>query len=195
MHTFSADSGAMRTLLKWIGDKLTPYAHNYVNWERKNRWLRRAGLKIGLHGVVIDRGFSCLTGLEENIHIEDYAAIGNNCHIWNFNEVRIGKFCMFASDVSLTNGGHHTDSLEPFSGPLIIGNGCWIGNGARIIGPITVGDNSIIAAGAVVVHDVLPGTIVAGVPARKIGERTLPEKVWHLGNVYFSPFTFNRVEA
>lgn len=97
---------------------------------------------------------------------------------------------MFAADVTLTNGGHHPDTFIPFSGPLKVGNGCWIGNGARIVGSLTIGDNAIVGAGAVVIRDVPAGSIVAGVPARKIGERALPEKVWHLGNTFFDPITF-----
>jgi acetyltransferase-like isoleucine patch superfamily enzyme len=194
MPPFISDSGTMRALLKWIADKATPHVHNYRSWERKNRWLRRAGLNIGSRGVAIDSNFSCLTGLEENIHIEDYTAIGINCSIWNYSAVRIGRFCMIASESTLVNGGHDTNTFEPFSGPLLIGSGCWIGNGARIVGPLVIGENSIVAAGAVVIHDVAPGTIVAGVPARKIGDRALPSKVWHLGDVYFDPLTFEVVE-
>ena len=101
---------------------------------------------------------------------------------------------MFAADVTLTNGGHDKNTFKPFSGPLIIGNGCWIGNGARIIGPLTIGDNSIIGAGSVVINDVAPKSIVAGVPAKVIGMRDLPLKVWHLGNDYFCPNDFKIIE-
>ena len=101
---------------------------------------------------------------------------------------------MFAADVTLTNGGHDKNTFEPFSGPLSIGSGCWISNGARIVGPLTIGDNAIVAAGAVVVDDVPPCAIVAGVPAKVIGYRVLPDKVWHLGDRWFSPHTFEAVE-
>ncbi|MFL9808732.1 acyltransferase [Stutzerimonas stutzeri] len=151
-------------------------------------------MNIAHNGVAIDRGFECLTGLEENIYVEDYAAIGIGAKFWSYNEIRIGKFCMFAAEVSLTNGGHNTSNFEPFSGPLVIGNGCWIGNGARVVGPLTIGDNCIIAAGAVVTRDVPAGSIVAGIPARVIKKREIPERVWHLGNQYFCPRTFVIVE-
>ncbi len=151
-------------------------------------------MNIAHPGVAIDSQFYCLTGQEDNIHIGAYAVIGVGARFWSFNEIRIGKFCMFAADVTLTNGGHDRNTFEPFSGPLVIGNGCWIGNGARIIGPLTIGENAIIGAGAVVVSDVPQNSIVVGVPARVIGYRNLPEKVWHLGNTWFSPHTFEVIE-
>lgn len=149
------------------------------------------GIDIGKN-VAIGQGFSCLAGQEEFIRIDDYAAIGTGARVWNFNEISIGKFCMFAADVTLVNGGHDKNSLEPYSGSLVIGNGCWIGNGARIVGPLVIGDNAIVGAGSLVIRDVPPGSIVAGVPAKVIGKRELQEKVWHLGGEYFSPFTFVR---
>ena len=194
MHTFVYKNGLLRKFLKKIADFRTPLSHDYRKWELKNFWLRLAGLNISRNGVAIDYGFQCLTSLEENIFVDDYAAIGIGAKFWNFNEIRIGKFCMFAAEVTLANGGHERNTFEPFSGPLIIGNGCWIGNGARILGPVMIGDNAIVGAGAVVIDDVPPGTIVAGVPARVIGIRELPDVVWHLGNTYFCPHTFKKIE-
>ena len=146
------------------------------------------------HHVVIDSGFFVLTLCEENVNISAYTAIGHRFSCFAFNKIFIGKFCMFAANVTLTNGGHDRNTLTPFSGVLSIGSGCWIGSGAHICGPITVGNNAIIAAGALVVDDVPPAAIVAGVPAKIIGYRTLPDKVWHLGNTWFSPYNFERVE-
>ncbi len=190
MHTLVCKNGWFRKIFKFIANIRTPFAHNYQKYEIKNYWLRLAGLHISNKGVSIDPDFQCLTGLEENIFIDDYSAIGMGAKFWNFNDIRIGKFCMFSTEVTLTNGGHDKNSFEPFSGPLIIGSGCWIGNGARIIGPLTVGDNAIIAAGAVVIKDVPPCSIVGGVPAKVIGMRNLPSRVWHLGNIYFCPKTY-----
>ncbi len=193
MHTFIASKAYYRKFCKLIANFLTPVEHVWHKWEHKNVWLRRAGINIGKN-VAIDYGFTCLTGLENNILIKDYAALGIGLKIWNFNEVIVGKFSMFAAEVTLVNGGHDPNTFLPFSGPLVIGNGCWIGNGARIIGPLTVGNNSIIGAGAVVVKDVPENSIVVGVPAKVIGYRELPEKVWHLGNTFFSSKSFELME-
>ncbi len=47
--------------------------------------------------------------------------------------------------------------------------GVEVGAGAKILGPITIGANSVIGANAVVIHSVPPGSIVVGIPARIIG--------------------------
>lgn len=54
--------------------------------------------------------------------------------------------------------------------PPIIGKGVRICAGAMVIGNITVGDNSIVAANATVVKNVPPNVVVAGVPAKIVGE-------------------------
>jgi acetyltransferase-like isoleucine patch superfamily enzyme len=57
------------------------------------------------------------------------------------------------------------------SEPINIGNDVWIGANSTILKGVNIGDGAVIAAGAVVTKDVGAYTIVAGVPARKIGER------------------------
>ncbi|MYN47384.1 serine acetyltransferase [Pseudoduganella sp. FT93W] len=60
-------------------------------------------------------------------------------------------------------GGRSGESLVP-----VIEAGAYIGAGARVLGPVTVGRNALVAAGAVVLADVAPGQAVAGIPARPI---------------------------
>jgi acetyltransferase-like isoleucine patch superfamily enzyme len=188
-----------RVIYKKIANYLTPCSSNIPQpgdsqWERKIWWLKKAGLQIGKN-VVIDHGFHCLTDLEENIQIDDYVVIGAGVKFWNFNSIRIRAFSLIAADVTFVNGGHNTDTLLPFSSPLIIGRGCWIGNGARIVGELSIGDHVIIGAGSVVIRDIPDCSIVAGVPARVIGERKVPEYVWRTGtrNTFFNSSTFEAV--
>lgn len=62
--------------------------------------------------------------------------------------------------------------------PISIGSRCFVGARATIMPGVRIGDDSIVAAGAVVTHSVPPGVIVAGVPAKIIGEtRDLLAKV------------------
>jgi maltose O-acetyltransferase len=63
------------------------------------------------------------------------------------------------------------DFVESFA-PVVIGDRVWIGLRALVLGGVTIGEGAIVAAGAVVTKDVAPYTIVAGVPAVSVGERT-----------------------
>ena len=55
-----------------------------------------------------------------------------------------------------------------FHAPIVIGNNVWIGAHATILAGVTLGENSVVAAGAVVTKDVPAGAVVAGVPAKII---------------------------
>lgn len=55
---------------------------------------------------------------------------------------------------------------------VVIGNDVWIGAYGIVLPGVTIGDGAVIAAGSVVTKDVAPYTIVAGVPAKQIGQRT-----------------------
>ena len=63
--------------------------------------------------------------------------------------------------VTLGGTGKHTGKRHP-----TIGNNVLIGAGAKVLGPINVGDNSRVAAGAVVLKDIPPNATAVGVPAR-----------------------------
>ena len=183
----------LKYLYKKIANWYTPNYHNYILWEKKNTFLRKSGINIG-NNVANDENFFILKGCEENLFIDDYSAIGIGFKVWAFHKVNIGKFNMFAGNVEISNGGHDVQSFEPYSEPLIIGNGCWIGHGVKIIKGVTIGNNVIIGGGSVVVDNIPDNAIAVGVPAKVIKYRELPEKVWHLGNEYFCPKTFELIK-
>jgi acetyltransferase-like isoleucine patch superfamily enzyme len=178
---------AYRCLADWVG----PNSNIPWRWSLKNFFLRKLNIKIG-NGVAIDSGFECL--YQGGLVVNDFSVIGKNVKIYNFSPIFIGKYCMFGGEIIISNGGHDKNTFEPFSGLIEIGNGCWIGTGAKIVGAnISIGNNAIVGAGALVNKDVPAGAIVVGVPARIIGYRNLPSKVWHLGSTWFSPHTFDAV--
>jgi serine O-acetyltransferase len=76
----------------------------------------------------------------------------------------IGDDCLIRHGVTLGNTGYD----DPFGAPRV-GNRVQIGAGAKLLGRITVGDDVIIGANAVVVHDVPSNAAVGGVPARPLG--------------------------
>jgi serine O-acetyltransferase len=115
------------------------------------------GVQIG-DQVEVDRGLMITHG---NVVIDGRVRIGRRCQLnpW----VTIG----------LSNSRKLGFSVE---GPTI-GNNVHVGTGAKIIGPVTVGDYARIGANAVVVHDVPPNCTVVGVPARVVVRRPPPEAV------------------
>lgn len=84
----------------------------------------------------------------------------------------------------IDHDGYGLDGKPAAEKPVKIGNHVWIGVRATILKGVTVGDNSIIAAGAVVTKDVEPNTIVAGNPARKI-RSTTGYTIFGKGQVYY----------
>ncbi len=182
-----------RKFNKLISNYLTPKYHDYFLWNRKSKYLRKSGINIG-NNVAIGNDFFVLEGCEHNVFINDYTIFAIACKIWAYNRIEIGKFNMFAANVELSNGEHDTSTFEPYSKPLIIGNGCWIGHGVKIIKGVTIGNNVIIGGGSVVIDDIPNNAIAVGVPAKVIKYRELPDKVWHLGNEYFCPKTFELIK-
>lgn len=102
--------------------------------------------------------------------------IGDNSILDGRNGIHIGEDVVFASNVRIWTEQHdHEDPWFRCStqhhGPVIIDKHAWIGSHTIILHSVHIGEGAVVAAGAVVTHDVPPFTIVAGIPAKKIGER------------------------
>ena len=120
-------------------------------------------------------------------HVE----IGNNfyanmdCIFLDVNKIKIGNNVMVGPRVSFYTAGHPIDpqirieELE-FGLPITVEDNVWIGGSATILPGVTIGKNSIIAAGAVVTKDVAANTIVGGNPAQLI--RAINEEDNHYWN-------------
>lgn len=79
---------------------------------------------------------------------------------------------MIGPNVSLITAGHPLEPLQrraaTIGKPILIERNVWIAAGATVIGGVTVGENSVVAAGSVVTRDVPPNTLAGGNPARVI---------------------------
>jgi len=93
-----------------------------------------------------------------------------------YERVEIGDFSRIGEMVTIRDHNHFSE-LEGVPGahkgfksaPIVIGKNVWIGVKATIMPGVSIGDNAIVGANAVVTKDVPPGAVVAGVPARVIG--------------------------
>ena len=134
------------------------------------------GIRIG-DGVFIGRNtiLSCKNG---DIGIADDANIGFNCEVFSASRVTIGKSVLMAA-YSYVIGGDH-DFSDPSktvleqtrtSAGVAIGDGVWMGAGAKILDGVTIGDGAVIGAGAVVRESVPASAIAVGIPARVVASR------------------------
>ncbi len=121
--------------------------------------------------VWIAKTFNCDNG--RNIFIGDNFTGNYNLTILDIREVRIGNHVMIGPNTLITTVGHPLTPMGRrqhlgIAKPVTIGNDVWIGGNVTILPGITIGNNVIVAAGAVVTKDIPDNTLVGGVPAKKI---------------------------
>jgi acetyltransferase-like isoleucine patch superfamily enzyme len=107
-----------------------------------------------------------------NITVGRAVFIGYECAFTGHAAIDIADQVMIAHKVNLVTAGHpvEPDKRRDYitAAPITIDTNVWIGAAATILPGVSIGADSVVAAGAVVTHDVPPGTVVAGVPARVI---------------------------
>ncbi|MGI5991540.1 MAG: acyltransferase [Methanosarcina sp.] len=96
-----------------------------------------------------------------NVEVRSHTVIGNN--------VSIGPNTLIISDTHEL-GNEKKRAGKGIFKKIIVEDGCWIGANVTILGGVTVGNGSVIAAGSVVTRDVRPQSLVAGIPAKEIRE-------------------------
>jgi acetyltransferase-like isoleucine patch superfamily enzyme len=135
------------------------------------------GIRIG-SGVFIGRNtiLSCKNG---DIDLGDEANVGFNCEIFSGSRVTIGRSVLMAAYCYVIGGDHaFSDPSQPVlsqerkSAGVSVGDGAWLGAGAKILDGVAIGERAIVGAGAVVREDVPAGAVAVGVPARVVGQRS-----------------------
>lgn len=97
--------------------------------------------------------------------------IQQGCTFFDRGGIEIGDDTFIAPKVNLVTLNHVLNPYErstTVAKPIKIGKRVWIGIAATVLQGVTIGDNSIVAAGAVVTKDVPPNTVVGGNPAKVI---------------------------
>ena len=98
--------------------------------------------------------------------------VNQNCTFYDLGGLDIADDVMIGPNVSLITSGHPIEPSQRracvVAKPIVIERNVWIAAGAIIIGGVTVGENSVVAAGSVVTRDVPPNSLVGGNPARVI---------------------------
>jgi maltose O-acetyltransferase len=107
-----------------------------------------------------------------NIELGERVFFNFNCVVLDVCPVRIGDFTLFGPAVQIYTAMHPLDAAErrrtEYGKPVAIGRDVWVGGGALILPGVTIGDEAVIGAGAVVTRDVPAKVFAAGNPCRVI---------------------------
>ena len=129
-----------------------------------------------LIGKKVDESFFLIppfyTAGGDEIRVGRDVFVNQNCTFYDLGGLDIADEVMIGPNVSIITAGH---ALEPsqrraatIGKPIVIERNVWIAAGATIVGGVTVGENSVVAAASVVTRDVPPNTLVGGNPAQVI---------------------------
>lgn len=128
-----------------------------------------------LTGKEVDPAFRLFppfyTDFGKNITIGRDVFINSGCHFQDQGGIEIGDGALIGHNVVLATINHDLDpamNRKNHYAPIKIGAHVWIGSNATILSGVSIGEWSVVAAGAVVARDVPPMTVVGGVPARII---------------------------
>lgn len=128
-----------------------------------------------LTGASVDHTFELLppfyTDFGQNIRVGKEVFINQGCTFMDRGGITIEDKVLIAPKVNLVTINHPISPAErrsTISKPIVIKKGAWIGIAATIMPGVTIGENSIVSAGAVVTKDVPDNTIVGGIPAKVI---------------------------
>jgi maltose O-acetyltransferase len=144
-------------------------------WDERDAVLRRMLRHVG-EGVVVRAPFFCEYG---NIGIGEGTFVNVDAVVLDVAPVTIGAACQIATRVQLLTATHPIDP-EPrrigweSGAPITLADNVWLGGGVIVCPGVTIGQDTVVGAGAVVTKDLPAGVVAAGVPARilrEIGER------------------------
>ena len=130
-------------------------------------------------GLSVFAPFYCEYGV--NIYVGNGCFVNYGCTLLDVAPITLGNGVWLGANVTLATPNHPFIAEErlpadypdgnhdlEYASPITINDGCWICSGVTVCGGVTIGKNSIVAAGAVVTRDVPPNSIAAGVPAKVI---------------------------
>ena len=128
-------------------------------------------------GVIVKPAFRCDYG--SNISIGDGTFVNFDCAMLDIAPIVLGSTCWLATQVQLLAATHPIDPIPrrdgwEYGAPITIADNVWLGGGVIVCPGVTIGEHTVVGAGAVVTRDLPAGVVAYGNPARvvrEIGER------------------------
>jgi carbonic anhydrase/acetyltransferase-like protein (isoleucine patch superfamily) len=127
-------------------------------------------------GSMIATG-SCIKCVPGSFHLGEAAYVGEGCWVSCTESVRIERDALLGPGCHITDANHGFNGRGPINrqprtaAPVTIGEGAWLGAGAKVLAGVRIGRGAVVGAGSVVTKNVADYAIVGGVPACVIGER------------------------
>ena len=163
--------GIKRRLALWLVNRVFSGTRFF---EAKRQLLNFAGFSIGPGSRVVGPVF-CTARLTVGAD----CWIGRDVKIYGNGQVLLGDRCDLGPEVAFLTGTHAIGSPSRRAGAgeshaIRVGSGCWLGARSTLVGPVTLGPGSVLAACGCALRDIPPHTLAGGVPARVI--RSLHEE-------------------
>ena len=161
---FSRGASTLREVLWWVVRSLLFAPWFPIPSGIKVAALRAFGAKVG-QGVVIRTRVNIT--FPWRLTIGDHVWIADEVLILSLAPVTIGSHVVVSNRAFLCTGSHRfrSENFDLVTRPIVIGNGCWIASQVFIAPGITLGPNSMCAAGAVVLKSAGPDQVLVGNPA------------------------------
>ncbi|TFH69828.1 sugar O-acetyltransferase [Cellulomonas sp. HD19AZ1] len=111
----------------------------------------------------------------ENVHVGARTFVNSNLTALDVARITIGEDCQIGPNVQLLTPTHpvdpqpRRDKLEAAL-PIVLGDNVWLGGGVIVCPGVTIGDNTVVGAGSVVVRDLPANVVAVGNPARVVRE-------------------------
>jgi maltose O-acetyltransferase len=146
----------------------TPHAAQ----DERDRLLRDLLGEVG-EGVVVKPPFRCDYG--SSIAIGPRTFVNYGCVMLDVASIRIGADCQLATGVQLLTATHPVDPVArrlgwEYAEPIVLGDNVWLGGGVVVCPGVTIGEDTVVGAGAVVSRDLPAGVVAVGNPARVLRE-------------------------
>ncbi|MBO0777493.1 MAG: acyltransferase [Ktedonobacteraceae bacterium] len=170
-------------LMKYLTNNLITYIPSHT---LRNAWYRHVlGWKMAPGTTILMRQYIQMAGLRTSgrkVAIGTGTVINHGCLLYTTGGLVIGQHVSISSGVWLMTGSHEMNdpNFVDVYRPIMIGDRAWIGARATILGGVTIGEGSVVMAGAMVTRDVPPYAVVGGVPAMVIRYRELRDPTYTL---------------
>jgi acetyltransferase-like isoleucine patch superfamily enzyme len=169
-----------RPLRRWRIHRHMARAGAYIRFPVEGEVLEALGqgrLRIG-EGTLLEPGCWLTLAPDARIEIGEGCFLNRNVMLAAMDRITIGDHTMFANGCFVGDSDHAYDDPDmPITwqgfvprGAVRIGANCWFGVNCVVTGGVTIGDRCVIGSNSVVTHDLPPGVIAAGAPAKVIRE-------------------------